>query len=708
MSRIITFRIVLAVYVALMLIVVTGDAAGSSAPNAALAGRPMAFEDLDGVQGDGADDRVSFDFSADGRYLAVERGQQLLVVDAKSGKTVLDLGQGFLPQFSPNGGLLAFYSTRSGALQIRLWEAKSEKTRQVTALPAGLDIDPAMRIVGHIFEAFRFSWSPDNTRVVFASRVSRPQPHAEGTPLILDNSAPAALVLSDVFAEPGAATGGLAFSADAQTQAYRKPKPGERLVSQLYVVNVHTQKSETLDGGVGHLFHPTWSPDGETIAYGFISDETSISGARSGELRALDSATGAVRSLVGGAGLKYRPRWSWDGKKIAYLCSGFYGDQPVIRVADPRSGEVLQEIKPQFRIGKYDWARNNDGFLLSFRSGGAEELTRLRSGNDEVRPLVSKLSVWWSEAQDSSLAWMDGADVWVLPAGAKKAQRRIRLVLAKEDRLRHAGLKLGRIENITYRTARGFALEGKLLYPPDYNPRRKYPLIVDAYPQTTGSLWTHPISGNHAWAASGYMVFKPHRTRAPHVWTSCLDKTDYCAASKGPEAWDVMVDDVMSGVEELVRRDLIDPQRMCLYGHSNGGGVVDYLITQTDRFKCAVVVAPVFPSWAGAPLLGDWWGTLSDWSGVNPLDDPASYIKLSAVFHVKNVTTPVLLAVGDKDGLFLLGAIEFYQALRFAGKEVTLLRYPGQGHVFEGAGLRDFWQREMAFFAKYLEPSEQD
>lgn len=699
-------RIVLAV--ALILTVVTGDAAGSSAANAARAGRPMTFENLDGVQGDDAADRVSFDFSADGHYLAVEHGQQLLVVDAKTGKTVQDLGQGFLPQFSPNGGLLAFYSTRSGALQIRLWEAKSEKTRQVTDLPAGLDIDPAMRIVGYIFEAFRFSWSPDNTRIVFASRVARPKPRAEGAPLILDNSTPAPLVLSGVFSEPGAATGGLAFSADAQTQAYREPKPGEQLVSRLSVVNVYTQESETFDGGVGHLFHPTWSPDGETIAYGFISDETSISGARSGELRALDSATGAVRALVGGAGLKYRPRWSWDGKRIAYLCSGFYGDLPVIRVADPQSGEVLQEIRPQFRIGKYDWARNNDGFLLSFGSSGAEKLTRLRADNDEVRPLVSKLSVWWSEAQDSSLAWMDGADVWVLPAGAKKAQRRIRLVLPKEARLRHAGLKLGRIENISYRTARGFTLEGKLLYPPDHSPGRKYPLIVDAYPQTTGSLWTHPISGNHAWAASGYMVFKPHRTRAPHVWTSCLDKTDYCAASKGPDAWDVMVDDVMSGVEELVRRDLVDPERMCLYGHSNGGGVVDYLITQTDRFKCAVVVAPVFPSWAGAPLLAGWWGTLSDWSGVNPLDDPVSYIKLSAVFHVKNVTTPVLLAVGDKDGLFLLGAIEFYQALRFAGKEVTLLRYPGQGHVFEGAGLRDFWQREMAFFAKYLQPSEQD
>src|SRR3546814_14460579 len=90
------------------------------------------------------------------------------------------------------------------------------------------------------------------------------------------------------------------------------------------------------------------------------------------------------------------------------------------------------------------------------------------------------------------------------------------------------------------------------------------------------------------------------------------------------------------------------------------------------------------------------WGILSNWGGVDPLDDPAAYIKLSAVFQVKNVKTPVLLAVGDTDGEFLLSAIEMYQALRFADKDVTFLRYPEQGTVFEGAALRDLWRREIA------------
>jgi acylaminoacyl-peptidase len=268
-------------------------------------------------------------------------------------------------------------------------------------------------------------------------------------------------------------------------------------------------------------------------------------------------------------------------------------------------------------------------------------------------------------------------------------------------------LKLGKIETITYRTARGDLLHGKLLYPPDYRAGKRYPLIVDAYPLTSGDGWMDPMYGNQAWAAAGYMVFKPYQARAPHVWVNCSGKPDYCNASKGPDAWDVMVDDVMGGVDTLIQRGLVDPERMCLYGHSNGGGVVDYLVTRTDRFKCAVAVAPVWPNWVGPPLLATGtWRMMQDWTGVNPLHDPDAYVKLSAVFHVDKVKTPMLIADGDEDGQFLLGSIEMYNALRFAGKQVTFLRYPNEGHVFTGAGLRDLWNREMAFFARYLHPEK--
>src|SRR3546814_10333461 len=117
------------------------------------------------------------------------------------------------------------------------------------------------------------------------------------------------------------------------------------------------------------------------------------------------------------------------------------------------------------------------------------------------------------------------------------------------------------------------------------------------------------------------------QTRALPIVPNCAGDEDYCAAGKGPGGWDVMVDDVMSGVDELIRRGLVDADRMCVYGHSNGGAVVDYLITQTDRFQCAVVVSPVWSNWAGTPLLQGMWGILSNWGGVDRSEEHTSELQ---------------------------------------------------------------------------------
>ena len=211
-----------------------------------------------------------------------------------------------------------------------------------------------------------------------------------------------------------------------------------------------------------------------------------------------------------------------------------------------------------------------------------------------------------------------------------------------------------------------------------------------------------PLSGNQAWASAGYMVFKP-QPRAPHSTPNCSGSSSFCQAGRGPSGWDVTVDDVMSGIDDLARRGLIDPDRMCVYGHSNGGGVAQYLVTRTDRFKCAVILAPVLPNWTGSALLSlDTIGLMADMAGAKLWEDPSAYVKLSGIFRADKVKTPILLAAGDDDGLFLLGSIELYNVLRSAGAKVTFLRYPGQGHAFTGDALHNFWRREMAFFAAHL------
>jgi dipeptidyl aminopeptidase/acylaminoacyl peptidase len=260
----------------------------------------------------------------------------------------------------------------------------------------------------------------------------------------------------------------------------------------------------------------------------------------------------------------------------------------------------------------------------------------------------------------------------------------------------------GEVRVIHWKNHGGEELEGSLLLPVGYARGTRYPLILDAYPKIGGVNWTSPMAGNQVWAAHGYMVFRPSAP-APHVWMNPWKSPNSSASNKGPGVWNDTVDDVLTGVDELIDQGLVDPARMCLYGFSNGGSVVDYLVTKTTRFKCAVSVAGAVADWIRPVLLNPTASQITeDWAGVSLRDNPQAYIQLSAVFFLGNAKTPMLLADGDNDGGFLLDTIEVYNGLKRAGVDVTLLRYPGQGHGFTGAALKDFWDREMAFFGRYL------
>jgi dipeptidyl aminopeptidase/acylaminoacyl peptidase len=163
------------------------------------------------------------------------------------------------------------------------------------------------------------------------------------------------------------------------------------------------------------------------------------------------------------------------------------------------------------------------------------------------------------------------------------------------------------------------------------------------------------------------------------------------------------MDQLLSGVDTVVAMGVADPNKICLYGHSNGGGVVNYAVTRTNRFKCAVSIAGALTDWTRIALLGYYPAMLAMFEGGDAVwDDPAGYVQLSAVYHLKAVMTPMLLADGDCDDDFLLDTIEMYNGLRYYGKDVTLLRYPDQGHVLQGPAMQDFWKRELAFFDKHL------
>src|SRR5690348_13581499 len=214
--------------------------------------RKVTFNDLEGASSRDGYVYASLDISPDGRRLAVERDRVLHVIDARTGRVLQDLGAGLLPQWSPDGKGLAFYSLRSGKLQLWVWNAPDGKLRQLTNFPAGIDPDPYTRIFGFVGDAFRFDWSPDGTRIAFASRIAIPcrdRAGENGQPLVLDEHTPPDLTLRGVFAHPSGGTGGIPES-DGHNIVYRASDPGKVLLDRIFVVNVQTHKLHQISKGM--------------------------------------------------------------------------------------------------------------------------------------------------------------------------------------------------------------------------------------------------------------------------------------------------------------------------------------------------------------------------------------------------------------------------------------------------------------------------
>ncbi|HJP68229.1 MAG TPA: prolyl oligopeptidase family serine peptidase, partial [Sphingomicrobium sp.] len=225
------------------------------------------------------------------------------------------------------------------------------------------------------------------------------------------------------------------------------------------------------------------------------------------------------------------------------------------------------------------------------------------------------------------------------------------------------------------------------------------PLIVDVYPLSGGSSLMHPLFANQAWAAMGYVVFSPSPP-APIGWQNAWKGTDSNRAALGLKGWRITTDHVQSGIQLLADQGIIDRDRVCIFGFSNGGGVAAKLLSMLAKIRCAIIVAPAFADWIRPEALNGL--PLREYAGFPLSKDWTDRIAMSSVFDLAGVTTPTLIFAGDDDGDFVLDAIELYQGLRRAKTDVTLVRYPGQGHLFTGAALQDYWDRSSAFLKKHL------
>ncbi|HEY1805673.1 MAG TPA: S9 family peptidase [Terracidiphilus sp.] len=246
-----------------------------------------------------------------------------------------------------------------------------------------------------------------------------------------------------------------------------------------------------------------------------------------------------------------------------------------------------------------------------------------------------------------------------------------------------------------------FNIQGWLLLPEGYDPSKKYPLIVEVHGGPAASVqssWAGGAGGFSAtvFSALGYFVLMAN-PRGSYGQGEAFTQANRKNFGYGD------LRDILAGVDAVLAQYPVDPSRVGIAGWSYGGFMSMFAVTQTHRFRAAVDGAGIsdWLSYYGENSIDQW---MIPYFGASVYDDPQIYARSSAINFVKNVSTPTLIVVGDRDGECPAPqSFEFWHALRDLHVPVQFVVYPNEGHGFsDPSDRRDSLVRAVDWFAHYM------
>jgi dipeptidyl aminopeptidase/acylaminoacyl peptidase len=408
------------------------------------------------------------------------------------------------------------------------------------------------------------------------------------------------------------------------------------------------------------------------------------------------------------------PRFSPDGKQIAFI-GGLMSDQGstggdiyVIPATGLKPGDEPKNVTPNRPASPAHIAWQDDHtIVISEHVGGSSRITMLDlttgkdvPGLDFTFPdtIIAGTDVMSVSVASKSLnvamirqSFEHGPEVWAGPSDNLKQMTHL------NDALKPAW---GKAESIDY-TNEGFHIQGWLLYPANYDPSKKYPLIVSVHGGPSGVTsprWPGVNYGAVPFSALGYFVFMPN-PRGSYGQGEKFTQANVKDFGYGD------LRDVLAGVDVIEKRFPIDKDREGITGWSYGGFMTMFAVTQTTRFKAAVAGAGIsdWQSYYGENSIDQW---MVPFFGKTVYDDPAIYAKSSAIDFIKNVKTPTLVVVGDRDGECPAPqSFEFWHALKAEGVKTQLVIYPHEGHRFvDPEHQRDVLKRALDWFETEMPP----
>jgi dipeptidyl aminopeptidase/acylaminoacyl peptidase len=422
------------------------------------------------------------------------------------------------------------------------------------------------------------------------------------------------------------------------------------------------------------------------------------------------AAGGAIRPVVTMQGGDFHPRFSPDGKWIAFLSDG--GDAKwglyyyyYLYIAPSGGGEPQKlTAEPLCATGgMIGWSPDNREVYVQGVIRTSNRVCAVPVTGEAPRIITTGAGTCTEPAisgNGNTLAYVHQASESapeIFLADARTGNTR-KLTDVHADFPR---LPLGRTEVISWKSKDGLEIEGLLTYPVGYEKGKRCPLVLNPHGGPMGSFsetftaagGTYPIQ---AFAQEGYAFLRPN-PRGSNGYGRAFALANYNDWGYGD------YEDIMSGVDAVVARGVAHPDSLCVMGWSYGGFMTSMVITRTKRFRAASVGAGVtnlmsftgtsdIPSFLPDYFHGEYW------------DNPETYRIHSAMFNIRGVSTPTLILHGKEDVRvpFSQGQ-ELYNALNRQGCPVQMVAYPRMGHgITEPKFIEDIGKRELEWCNKYL------
>jgi acylaminoacyl-peptidase len=567
------------------------------------------------------------------------------------------------PRWSSDGKQLAFISNEDGSQQIyRRWmdTGQTAKLSNLTTPPAGI------------------AWSPDGKWISFTAHV----PDAP-KPMIKMPQAPEGAK----WAEPAKVIDKLIYRFNAVGYI----KPG---YTQLFVLPSDGGTPRQISSGqfqhseaAFNASEAVWTPDGKYLLMSANRHDNYEREPLDTEIYEFSVATGDVKPLTDRRGPDGGPKVSPDGKSIAFIGfdDKYLGYQVRRLYLMNRDGSNARAVSGELDrdVTRHVWAADGSGiYFLSDDKGDTGLYFTMLDGT--VRQIDSHVGSGTSAyggggsftvANDGTIALtvcrtdLPGDIAVRAPNDAQARQ----LTRVNDDLL--TDRRLGAVEEIWYTSSKdNRRIQGWIMKPPHFDLAKRYPLILEIHGGPFANYGDRFDLEKQLMAASGYVV----------LFANPRGSTSYGAefgnlihhAYPGDDFYDLD-----SGVDAVIAKGYIDPERLYVTGGSGGGVLTCWMIGRTTRFRAAVTVYPVI-NWYSMILTSDIGSfVVKRWFPGFPWDYPEHYEKRSLLSVVRNVKTPTMVLTGEADYRTPMSDSEqYYQALKLLDVESVLVRVPDEPH----------------------------